>query len=241
MLRHLIWALVLIGTVAPAHATAVYDYKINEYVVVDHGRAPNGKFSIAAHGEGQGGSDNFHLYLMAEPAHEPVAALPSIDSHVILDSGPGAFYARWSPDSGHIAIMFRTGRHVAVMLLYEIRDGQPHQMDGPTLFSAVTKGAPESTDDYDLRTSVTELSWIDATTFQLVERRLFDSSVPAFARRLGAFGRQDTKPHETTTGDNKVKYDWYFVDFSARGLGEITSGGRYRIKDLKPAPFEKLR
>ena len=126
MMRRLLLTMIvaLLGTSAPAHATTVYDYKVNEYVIVDHGRAPNGKLSIAAHGEGQFGSDNFHLYLIAEPAHSPIVTLPSINSSVILDSGPSAFYARWSPDSGHIAIMFRTARHVAVMLLYEIRDGR---------------------------------------------------------------------------------------------------------------------
>ncbi len=231
----------LLGTSAPVHATAVYDYKINEYVVVDHGRAPNGKLSIAAHGEGQFGSDNFHLYLMAEPAHTPIVTLPSIDLSVILDSGPRAFYARWSPDSGHIAILFRADRHVAVMLLYEIRGGHPHQMDGPTLFGAVTKAALVSTDDYDLRTSVTQITWLSPTTFQVTERRLFNSSTPELARRLGAFGRREAKPHETTIGDNNVKYDWYFVDFSARAIGEVIAGGRYRVRNLQPGSFESAK
>jgi hypothetical protein len=243
MMRRLWLAVVvaLLGTSAPAHATAVYDYKIKEYVIIDHGHAPNGKLSVAAHGEGQFGSDNFHLYLMVEPAHTPIAALPSIDSRVILDSGPSAFYARWAPDSGHVAIIFRTDRHVAVMLLYGIGGGRPHQMDGPTLFGAVTKGAAESTDDYELRTSVPDIAWLSPTTFQLTERRLFNSSTPELARQLGAFGRQEAKPHETTTGDNSVKYDWYFVDFSAQAVGEIVSGARYRVKELKPGSFEPAK
>ena len=105
----------------------------------------------------------------------------------------------------------------------------------------MTKAAPESTDDYDLRTSVTEIAWLSPTTFQLTERRLFNSSTPELTRRLGAFGRQEAKPHDTTTGDNNVKYDWYFVDFSAQALGEVVPGGRYRVKDLKPGSFERAK
>lgn len=225
----------------PARATAEYTYKKDEYVVVDHGLAPNEKFSIAAHGKGEGGSEEFHLYVMAEPEHRPLAALPSIDSKSILDSGPSAFYARWAPDSGHVAIMFRADRHILIMVLYALRDGQLQQLKGPTLFDAVTKKMPESNDDYAIRSSMTELTWLGPARFKLKEHRLYDTTTPDLARALGAFGRQEAKPHDTTIGDNEVRYDWRFVNFSAEAVGVLTPGGRFQVEDLKPGQFERLR
>ena len=230
--------LAVTGACGAARATAEYDYKANEYVIVDHGLAPNNKFSIAAHGKGEGGSEDFHLYVMAEPAHRPLAPLPSIDSKSILDSGPTAFYAHWAPDSGHVAIMFRADRHILIMVLYALRDGRPHQLTGPTLFGAVTKSMPELSDDYTIRSSVSELTWLGPTMFKLKERRLYDSSTADFARALGAFGRREAKPHNTTVGDDNARYDWHFVEFSAEAVGVLTPGGRFQVKDLKPGRFE---
>jgi hypothetical protein len=60
---------------SPARATSVYEYAKGEYVLIDSGMAPNGHLSLAAHGEGEFGSENFYVYLMAEPAHRRIAAL----------------------------------------------------------------------------------------------------------------------------------------------------------------------
>ena len=76
---------------------------------------------------------------MAEPAHKPIAALASIDNDAILDTGPSAYHAAWSPDSRHVAMHFRSARHVLTMLLYEIRSGRPYLLDTPSLFGAATK------------------------------------------------------------------------------------------------------
>jgi len=96
-------ALVLtcVGLPVRAGATSVYDYKPKEYVIVDGGLAPNKRFAIAANGYG-----SFHVYLMAEPAHKPIATLASIDNDAILDTGPSAYHAVWSPDSRHVAVHF---------------------------------------------------------------------------------------------------------------------------------------
>jgi hypothetical protein len=229
--------MVLAGAITPARATSNYDYKHNEYVIIRDGMAPDKKFSIAAHGEGDGGNDNFHLYLMAEPAHSVIVPLDSINSDAILDTGPDAFHARWSPDSGHVAILFRSDRHILTMLLYEIRGGRPEMLAGPSLFSAVTRNMAESTEDYDLRTSVPDLTWLSATTFSLQERRLYNTSEPKLERALGAFAKHG-EDSRTTTGDNNKPVKWYFVDFSAQGIGELVPGRKYRVKDLKPGQFD---
>jgi hypothetical protein len=156
-------ALVVTCVDMPAQATSVYDYKSKEYVTVDGGLAPNKRLSIAA-----SGYRSFHVYLMAEPAHKPIAALPSIDDNAILDTGPSAYHAVWSPDSRHVAMHFRSDRHVLTMLLYEIRGGRPHLLDTPSLFGAATK-LPDSSDDLDVRSDVTYLTWLSSTTCALKE------------------------------------------------------------------------
>lgn len=230
-------ALVLADANAPAGATSGYEYQQDEYVIIQDGLSPNKQFSIASHGSGETGDQNFHLYLMAEPAHTIMAPLDSIESDSILDSGPGAFHARWSPDSRHVAILFRTDRHIVTMLLYEIRNRRPSMLGGPSLFSAVTKHMKESTDDYDLRTSVPDLTWLSPTTFALKERRLYNTATPKLARALGAFGKRGADSG-TTTGDNNKPVNWYFVVFSAQAIGELVSGAKYRVRDLKPGSFD---
>ena len=49
---------------AAALATSNYDYKPGEYVTVSGGKSPDGRYLIAAHGEGELGYDNWHVYLM---------------------------------------------------------------------------------------------------------------------------------------------------------------------------------
>ena len=142
--------LALTAAGGPAYATAEYNYKANEYVIVDHGLAPNNKFSIAAHGTGEGGSEEFHLYVMAEPEHRPLApaSIDRLEIHFIWIPARRLFIARSTANSGHVAIMFRADRHILIMVLYALRDSQPHHLKGPTLFGAVTKSMPESSDDY---------------------------------------------------------------------------------------------
>src|SRR4051794_9716040 len=99
-------------TCVSAHATSAYTYKKGEYRVVRDGRAPNKQFSIALHGDGEGGYDNFHAYLMAEPAHRTIAPLAGIEQDNILDTAPDAYKASWSKDSRHVAVTYRAERHV---------------------------------------------------------------------------------------------------------------------------------
>ena len=69
-----------------ARATAVYEYKKNEFVVIQNGLSPDKNFAVVSHGEGEYGSDNFHLYLMTEPEHKNIGRLKV--GPEILDSAP---------------------------------------------------------------------------------------------------------------------------------------------------------
>src|SRR5580704_11462666 len=76
-------ALILAGVAAPAQATSDYEYKPDEYAIIDGGDAPNKQLALAAHGTEDLGY-GFHVYLMIEPAHKIIATLPAIDDYSIL-------------------------------------------------------------------------------------------------------------------------------------------------------------
>ncbi len=221
----------------PAHATSNYGYRKNEYVIIRDGRSPDKRLSVASHGNGELGDEDFHLYLMAEPAHRKIVPLEAIASDDVLDSAAHAYHARWSADSRHVAVLFRSDRHVVAMRLYEIRERRPHLMSGPALLDEVIKGAIVSSEDYDTRSSSTTLSWLSPTRFSLKERRLFQASSRDLARALGAFGQETPDPDtKTVDGDNKP-VEWSFVDFSVEAVCEV-SGDRYRVVEVKPGGFE---
>jgi hypothetical protein len=113
-------SMMLAGLVATARATATHAYNKNEYLVIVDGAAPNKHLSIASHGGGELGDSGFHLYLMAEPAHAKLAKLARIGPDDVLDTAPDAFHAQWSADSRHVAILFRSERHILALRLYEV-------------------------------------------------------------------------------------------------------------------------
>jgi hypothetical protein len=89
-------ALVLLGITLfsdSAYATSNYTYKPDEYVVIVDGRSLNGRYSIASHGDGEDGYENFHLYLMDTMTGKKIGPLEEIKD--TLDTGTDAFYAKW--------------------------------------------------------------------------------------------------------------------------------------------------
>jgi hypothetical protein len=225
-------ALVLTGVGVPARATSIYDYKAKEYVIVGGGLAPDKRFAIAANGY-----RNFHIYLMAEPAHRTIAALASIDDDAILDTGPGAYHAVWSPDSRHVALHFRSDRHVLTMLLYALRNRRPHLVDVPMLFGLVTK-LPETAADFDIKTNYTFLAWQSATTFTVTQDRLIEVKAPDLAQKLDGYGRPDMSDAAQRGTDANTPPVRHFMNFSAAAIGEVLPGGSIRITELKPGKFE---
>jgi hypothetical protein len=104
----LIFALLTI-CVASAFATSNYEYAKDEYVTISNGISPDKKCLIQAHGEGDLGYDNFHLYLVSASTGKVIGPLSEITD--TLDTGAGAFAARWSEDSKTVMIIYRVDRH----------------------------------------------------------------------------------------------------------------------------------
>jgi len=217
-----------------AHATDSYTYRPNEYVVITHGTAPNGKFSITSHGEGEGGYDHFHIYLMAEPGHHRIGPLEEIRD--ILDTAPEAYTALWSSDSRHVAISFRSDRHVEALMMYAIRNHRAYPLTGPLPSAAVTHGTVKagtaSVSDEHFKARVLEVKWLGAQQFSLREYEAFQEPTSSLASAFGHFGRSE-RPEPQEAGESPS----YWIEFSARAVCEIVSGDRYQIVSVRPAGF----
>src|SRR6185312_13398339 len=61
--RLLLFLSILLLPLISIRATSNYEYGPDEYVTITNGISPDGKIAITAHGSGELGDDNFHLYL----------------------------------------------------------------------------------------------------------------------------------------------------------------------------------
>ena len=116
-------------SLASVYATSNHQYGPNEYAVVQGGLSPDRKYSIAAHGEGEEGYDNFHIYLMNAVTGKKIGPLEEIKE--TLDTGADAFYAKWSSDSTKVAIRYRVDRHESLEVRYRIEKGRAHLVKKP--------------------------------------------------------------------------------------------------------------
>jgi hypothetical protein len=104
-----------------AFATSNYDYGADEYVTINNGVSPDRKFAITAHGEGEMGYDHFHLYLFDATTSKRIGPLEEIVD--TLDTGAGAFAAKWATDSSEVAIIYRISRHAPQKVMaYRLRN-----------------------------------------------------------------------------------------------------------------------
>ena len=108
-LRKFILASVVLLVAATAYATFNYEYGADEYVTISNGISPDGRLAITAHGQGELGEDNFHLYLFDAVASKKIGPLEEISE--VLDTGAGAFAAQWKKDSSEAIIIYRVDRH----------------------------------------------------------------------------------------------------------------------------------
>jgi hypothetical protein len=224
MSRHRILSAILAAlfAIAPAWATSTYQYAKDEYVIIRDGLAPNQQMSLAAHGDGEGGDGNFHVWLMAEPAHRRIVPLADIEAR--LDTGADAYRAVWSADSRHVAVSFRIDRHETQLNLYRIENRRAHPVLGPSLFRDVTNRNIGAQDN--IRESFSEIVWRGPKRFVLREHHLFVAPDPGFVRGLGSYGRKAG-----------AGLDGPFVEFSTEADCVLLPGHRYRIVDLRVGKF----
>jgi hypothetical protein len=214
-------ALVAFATV-PAYATSNYEYKKDEYALIRDGLAPNKRMSLASHGTGELGDGDFHVWLMSEPAHRRIMALPGISSDNNLDTAPDAYRAFWSEDARQVAVAFRTDRHEVGLKLYGVEGSQARLIGTPNLFKEVTRRDVADRDDrHEL---ISGIEWRRGNRILLREYQTFVVSDPAFLTLIGAYGRVK----------EKLDGGKLYVEFAAEA-DCILEGNHYRVIDLRPA------
>jgi hypothetical protein len=218
-------AVIALG-LTPARATDEHTYAKGEYGIIRDGLSPDKKMSLASHGDGDGGNENFHVWLMAEPAHRRIMRLSGIGPDGILDTGPNAYRTTWAPDSRHVAVNYRSDRHVLELNLYSIENGRAHPISGSSLFRDVTSRNVGRDENFGHRVSTIE--WTGVRRFRLSEHHLFQASGMDFTRLLGAYGKLKQK-----LDDGR-----FMVEFSAEADCMLISGHRYRIVDLRVGKFD---
>lgn len=221
---------VLAGAVLAAQNSEIYTYKPGEYAAIENGRAPNGQYSIAAHGEGEDGLDHFFLYLMAEPGHKKIGPLEEVEGSVY--SAPRTYTARWSPDSRHVAIEYTAMRHIQDLKLYRLQGRRATLVQGPLPVETVLKGKPSSKKDEnesDLRSTYFQVRWLRSTRFVLHEGGQYTSVTPGLIRAMGTFGKTST---ETLDGQKRT-----YLDYSIDETCELAPGNKWRVVNLKPGRF----
>ena len=222
-IRFLIWLAVLACPMAaPAGATSNHQYAKGEYAIIRHGLAPNKQLSLASHGEGEYGDDNFHVWLMAEPAHRRIMALDNISSDNNLDTDADAYHAFWSKDSNRVAVAFRRDRHEVQFNLYRLENRRIHRLSGPDLFKEVTHR--DVTDEDDMRQLLAMVEWHEGNRFTLREFRSFVAADDSLAKLFGAYGQVAEK-----LPDGKL-----FIQFYIDAECEIVPGDSYRVIGIVP-------
>lgn len=212
--------LMMLLWIGPAAATDNYAYRAGEYAIISGGRSPDGRWSVAAHGDDSGGYDGFQLYLMREPAHEKLVPLRTGDH---LDTAPLSNIALWAPDSRSVVILYRTDRHVLEMRLFAVVDGKTRAIKAPSLVDTIGRGHFKPGVQHELLSRYYHVTWPKSDRFTLEEFDTFTAVEPIFNVGLEPYLKVDQESADRT-----------ITDFSASAVCEITAGGKLRLSGMKP-------
>ena len=237
--------------VAHAGATAMYDYKPGEFLVIDGGTSPDKKFSIVA---GESKSGEFGVYLRDAQTKKLIGQLEEVATG--LDSAPDAFHAHWAPDSKHVGITSRADRHWADNAIYRIENRRAYPVETPKLlchavpeFCQLTKelgGALTSDETYandgtpkpwKVRQNSSYsaiVKWISPTRFVVNEEVQFQVKDRDPTSALDKYGEVEKLDPETYGG-----VDVYDASFNAEGECELVPGDKTRVVSTQPVKEQK--
>jgi len=219
-----------------AHATAEYDYKANERLIIDGGLAPNKKLAISA---GLAGGKGPFFFLTSEPTHKVVTQLRGGGIEIRLDTAPDALHAIWAADSKHVAVICRTDRHELAMWLFAVDSRRADIVAGPDVLDLLLKGKGLTMDDYSTRLHTVEITWQDERKFHLSQQWLFNSPDRKLAQALGPYAKESPNDTYKSTGEDGKPVTWTFVDIDTEADCELAPGNRYRVLATKPGEFAK--
>src|SRR5262245_31803798 len=241
---------VSIAFVAHAGATASYDYKPGEFLVIDGGTSPDKKFSIVS-GENKAGE--FGVYLRDAHTKKLIGQLEEVATD--LDSAPDAYRAHWSPDSKHVGVSSRADRHLGRNVIYRIEDRRAYVIETPQLichavpeFCALQKelGGTLTLDSdgyYDTPWKVRQnqsysgiLKWISSTRFLVSEQSQWQVKERDPSATLGQYGEAE-KLEDESDGSVTVYHVW----FDAEGECELLPNDKSRVVNTQPVKEEKTK
>ena len=128
--RLVVFFAAIVFTTGLALATSNYTYGPDEYVTIANGISPDGKIAITAHGRGELGIDDFHLYLTNAATGKKIGPLEEVTE--FLDTAAHAFAAQWSSDGQQVSIVWRVDRHEPLKAIsYRITGGRAQKIKGP--------------------------------------------------------------------------------------------------------------
>jgi hypothetical protein len=128
--RLLLFASLLLLPIISVRATWNYQYGTDEYVTIANGISPDGKIAVTAHGSGELGDENFHLYLTDVATGKKIGPLTEITE--FLDTAGPAFGAQWSTDGQQVTIVWRVDRHEPLKAIsYRITGRRAQKIKGP--------------------------------------------------------------------------------------------------------------
>jgi len=234
--------------VAYVGATASYDYKPGELLVIYGGTSPDKKFSIVS-GENKAGE--FGVYLRDARTKKLIGRLEEVA--IDLDSAPDAFHAHWAPDSKHVGVSSRADRHLTRDVIYRIENGRAYVVETPQLmcravpeFCALQKelgGALtlESDDDKPWKVrqneSFSEITkWISPTRFVVSEESQWQVKERDPSTTLGQYG--EAEKSENHGDEPGALYD---VLFDAEGECELLPNDKSHIVKTQPVKEQKTK
>ena len=234
--------------VAHAGATAMYDCKPGEFLVIDGGTSPDKKFSIVAD---ESKSGDFGIYLKDAQTKKLIGQLEEVATG--LDSAPDACHAHWAPDSKHVGVSSREDRHLTRNVIYRIENRRAYVLETPQLmchavpeFCGLQKelGGPltlDSDDYYDRPWKVRQnesyseiMKWISPTRFVVSEESQWQVKERDPSATLGQYGEAEKLEHES--GDSN---DLYHVWFDAEGECELLPADKTRVLSTQPVKEQK--
>jgi len=240
----------VLALVGDASATAEYDYKPGELLVIKDGKSPYKRFSIVAGDpDNKGGFGG--VYLMDAQTKKVIGELKDVATN--LDTAPDAYRAHWSPDSKHVGITSRAERHWAANVIYRIEDRRAYSVETPELlchavpdFCALTKelgGAhPPGGIAEDKPWKVWQdqsgseiVKWISPTRFVVSEDSRWRVKTRDPTAALGNYAQVE-KGENGRTGDAADLYD---VRFKAEGECEILPGDKTGVVTTRPVKGQK--
>ena len=236
--------------VAHAGATAMYDYKPGQFLMIDGGTSPDKKFSIVA-GENKAG--DFGIYLKDAQTKKLIGQLEEVATG--LDSAPDAYHAHWAPDSKHVGITSRADRHWGVNAIYHIENRRAYVVETPQLmchavpeFCGLQKElggalALDSDDYYDTpwkvrqNESYSEITkWISTTRFVVSEESQWQVKERDPSATLGQYGEAEKLEHES---DESAAL--YHVWFDAEGECELLPNDKSRVLNTQPVKEQRTK